>query len=123
MKRPFDFIGKELIDLNNEAHRKVVLKRNKDLAKAIKRGLELFDIEISISCEATCLKCGGHLESVASFGFDDFGDYEDMTEAIPSMKCGICLTVYKYNITEQSFFPRMPSFGKLVKKKANLKKQ
>lgn len=61
MKRPYDTIKGEPIDLNNKSHVDEIIKRNKKLEIFTREGIELtIDCTVKITAEASfeCPKCG-----------------------------------------------------------------
>ncbi|MEQ3501104.1 hypothetical protein ABMY20_15220 [Tenacibaculum sp. SSH1-16] len=105
MKTPFDYINKEKVDLSRQDHRDEIIKRNKKLESAVKNGMSYgdFNIEVNVTAELNCLKCGNHVEHTNyHIEFDD-----DVEDNVPVLKCSSCETEYVYDRDEEVFYPRL----------------
>lgn len=71
MKRPFDFIHGEKVDVNNPEHQKVIIDRNNKLQKALNLGLLDFNTSIRLEVELECPKCGSENEGFCYLDLDD----------------------------------------------------
>ncbi|WP_407266616.1 hypothetical protein [Tenacibaculum maritimum] len=109
-KTAFNYKKGELIDLSRQEHRDEMIKRNKKLESAIKKGISYKDfnilvcvtnIHICVTAELNCLKCGDHVEkNKYDIEIDD-----DLYDNIPELKCASCATRYVYDISERKFYP------------------
>lgn len=112
--KPFDYTDKSQrirLDLSNQAHRDIVIQRNKNLNNAIENGLDvnLFrQVKVEITTNLDCLKCGSSISGSVTYdyGFDDF----EIENEIPSVECYCCKTKYYYNKRNFTFelsFPKV----------------
>lgn len=87
--RPYNFINGEKVNLKNEDHVKVVLDRNKKLARFHNSKFDLFEIEpeITISVKIECPCCGSDMTQDITI---DSEDSELIEEHITSVKCDTC---------------------------------
>ncbi len=105
METPFSYINGEKINLNRQDHRDEIIKRNKKLESAVKNGMDYshFNIEVNVTAELNCLKCGNHVEHTSyHIELDD-----DVEDNVPVLKCNSCETRYVYDSHEQIFYPRL----------------
>ncbi|MDB0602745.1 hypothetical protein PL373_16750 [Tenacibaculum maritimum] len=104
-KTAFNYIKGEPIDLDRQDHRDEIIKRNKKLESAIKKGISYryFTIHVCVTAELNCLKCGDHVEETK----DDIEIDDDIYDNIPELKCASCATRYVYDISERKFYPRL----------------
>ena len=88
MKRPFDYInGHDKIDVNNPAHQKVVIQRDKKLKKAVEEGIYLDEFKVWIKYEFQCPSCGNTIYD------DEFVDdsYDEIINVLPdTINCKCC---------------------------------
>lgn len=103
MRRPFDFINNEKIDLSKQSHRDEVVKRNKTLQNVIENGIDLYKIPVRIITRITiqCHVCGSEAEGELSRDYETYYDPEDN---IPSLKCDCCKSTYNYHNNSEAFF-------------------
>lgn len=94
--RPFDLIDGKKIDLDNDLHRKVVRRRNKDLNEAIKNGTNYYILKKHLTLELKCLKCGTLLSAETS-------SLEDCDPIEPSVECKPCKIRYSYDYKNKNY--------------------
>ncbi len=108
MKRPFDYINGNKIDVNNPEHQEVILHRNRKLESAKKIGLIIGDtkVKVTVTVELECPRCGTTLENESDY-LDPYEVQEEVIDVLPQkLKCGCCKS--KFNIYKFSYHIKTP---------------
>lgn len=102
----FKYINNEKVDLSRQDHRDVIIQRNKALDLAVKDGLDLKHVRVSveITVEMDCLKCGNWVRNWNDEVLDDheYAEFE-IDRNLPIAKCSECDTKYIYDRSEDNF--------------------
>ncbi|WP_130735498.1 hypothetical protein [Flavobacterium sp. J27] len=98
MKRAFDYVGKEKIDLSKQKHRDVVIQRNKTLEHFLKNDICIYDnkglleIKVTFTVTINCLVCGNAIDADKNVDFEEISIIH-----LPVVKCKCCETSYHYS--------------------------
>lgn len=91
--REFDYVNEKKIDLKNQDHVEMVIKRNKGLEKAFLEGFSVYNILYKSIMLFDCLKCGNEIKSEVDFEMGYQCMYiDELTPAI--VTCDTCNTTY-----------------------------
>lgn len=111
MNRPFDFIDGKKLDINNQSHRDIVIKRNKELQKALDEGVFIFEsnnVKIKVITRVTidCLVCGSAIDEENVENFEDVCD--GYYSKLPTVKCSCCKASYHYHERHENYHLKIP---------------
>ena len=107
MKRPYNYINGEIIDVNNPEHQKIVILRNKNLEAAKRTGLLIGDakVKVELSVAIECANCGTSIYLKQHLDNEEI--FEDVYSSLPEeLECHCCeasLGIYK-----DSYFINVP---------------
>ena len=116
--RPYNFINGEKVNLKNEDHVKVVLDRNKKLARFHNSKFDLFEIEpeITISVKIECPCCGSDMTQDITI---DSEDSEIIEDHITSVKCDTCKAsvskLLQGHFLQNLYRLKIPKTNKIIK--------
>ncbi|MFB9055038.1 hypothetical protein ACFFVB_18300 [Formosa undariae] len=114
MTKPFDYYKSEVpLDLTNQLHRDLVVKRNKNLETALKNNIPLDKVSLTIraSIVITCVKCGTAFREYNESRIDTENQSTqslDIDSCMPDLECYCCKTKYKFDPYKQSFKVMVP---------------
>ncbi|MVO09763.1 hypothetical protein GOQ30_11395 [Flavobacterium sp. TP390] len=118
MRREFDYVGKEKLDLAKQEHRDVVIQRNKNLEYFIKNDICVYDnkdilkIKVEFTVTINCLVCGNTIDKDKEVDFEEISNIH-----LPVVKCSCCETSYHYTNKNEVYQIALKKTEKPTKKK------